>query len=501
MSGMLTLEQWRERAERQTYKTRAFIDGRYVDAASGKTFAVTCPSTGKLLTEVAECDSEDVDRAVAAARRSFESGDWSMMAKKDRKAVLLRFADLIDENMEELALIETLDCGKPISFSVKKDITGTAIMIRWFAEAIDKINDEIVPSRSDAIAMVTREPMGVVAAVVPWNYPMYLGYGAKVGPALAAGNSVILKPAEQTPLSAIWAAELASQAGIPDGVFNVLPGFGETAGQALGRHMDVDCVTFTGSGEIGKLFMKYSGESNMKRISLECGGKSPQVVLADCDLDLAGAVVAKGIFYNQGEVCNAGSRVIVEAPVKDALVERVIEHSKMYMPHDPLDPTTEMGAIVDAVQLKRITDYVEIGKQEGAELVLGGARVMEETGGFYFPPTVFDKVDNDMRLAREEIFGPVLSVITCDGFDEGIRIANDSDFGLTGSVWTKDIDKAHKAARALRCGVVWINEYNVSEMSTPFGGYKQSGFGRDKSLHALDKYCELKCTWIQLHDQ
>ena len=499
MSGMIALDEWKKRAQGASFQGKAFIGGKYVDAASGETFDCMSPRSGELLAQVAACGTEDVERAVKAARKAFEDGHWRKMAPKDRKVRLFKFAELIEANIEELALLETLDMGKPIKYSLSSDIPGAVKSLRWYGEAIDKIYDEIAPTRTDALALITREPMGVVAAVMPWNFPLYLAYGWKGAPALAAGNSFILKPAEQSPLTALRAAELAMEAGIPEGVFNVLPGLGEVTGKALGLHMDVDCLTFTGSSEVGKYFLQYAGQSNMKRVWLECGGKSPNIVLGDCpDLDKAAKVACDAIYFNQGEVCNAGSRLIVEESVKDALVEKIVEKSAAYQPGDPLDPSTEMGAIVDETQMNRILDYVESGQSEGAKLVVGGKRVMEETGGYYIPPTLFDKVANSMKIAREEIFGPVLSVIACKGVEDAIQIANDTPYGLAAGIWTRDITVAHRAARDLRAGFVYINTFDASDMSTPFGGYKESGFGRDKSLHAIDKYCELKTTWIEL---
>ncbi len=498
MSAALSIDTWRAEADRLDYRTQAFIGGKYVPAASGKTFERINPANGKVLARVALCDKEDVDRAVKAARAAFDKGTWSRLSPSERKRVLARFADLIDRHATELALLETLDMGKPIRDSSKIDIPLSAGCIRWYAEAVDKLYDEIAPTGPEAISLIRREPLGVVAAVVPWNFPLLMA-SWKIGPALATGNSLVLKPAEQSPLTAIRVAELAAEAGLPEGVFNVVPGFGETAGQALGRHMDVDCVAFTGSAEVGKFFLKYSGESNMKRVSLECGGKTPNIIMADApDLDAAATAAAWGIFFNQGEVCNAGSRLIVEESVKDRVVEKIMEVGRKLQPGDPLDPKTGMGAIVDKVQLERVLGYIEAGKKEGARLVMGGGRVRAETGGYYVEPTIFDKVDNRMTIAQEEIFGPVLSTISFTDPEEAVRIGNDTIYGLAAAVWTRDISKAFKTARALRAGVVWVNCFDNGHISSPFGGFKQSGFGRDKSLHAMEKYTELKATWIHI---
>ena len=498
MATPLSREELHKQARTLSIRSQAFINGKYVPAASGATFDCVNPATGQVITKVASTDAEDVNRAVKAARAAFEDGRWSRLAPAQRKKRLLAFAELVDKHAMELALIETMDMGKTIRDSSSADIPATVRCLAWYAETIDKIYDEIAPTDPSALALVTREPLGVVAAVVPWNFPLLMATW-KIAPVLATGNSIIVKPAEQSPLSAIRVAELAAEAGIPDGVFNVLPGFGETAGQALGRHMDVDCVTFTGSIEVGKLFLRYAGESNMKRVSCECGGKSPHIILSDTpNLDAAATSAAFGIFYNQGEVCNAGSRLLVESKIKDQVLEKIAAVAKDMQPGDPLDPATRMGAIVDKTQTDRVLGYIESGKNEGAELKLGGRRVRAETGGFYVEPTVFDRVEHGMRIAQEEIFGPVLATLTFKDEEDAIRIANDTIYGLAAAVWTRDLSKAHKIARALKAGTVWVNCYHHGDITVPFGGYKQSGFGRDKSLHALDKYVQLKTTWINL---
>ena len=499
MTEMLSREEWEAQASQLEIRNKAFIDGKYVDAVSGETFDCINPADGEVIAKVAACDAADVDKAVAAARRAFESGVWRDMPPAVRKRKLQKFADLMNKHSAELALLETLDMGKPIGDSSRIDIPASSGCIAWNAEAIDKIYDEIAPTDPRAVAMITREPLGVVAAVVPWNFPLLMA-SWKLGPALATGNSIILKPAEQSPLTAIRIAELAMDAGIPEGVLNVVPGFGETAGRALGIHMDVDAIAFTGSAEVGKYFLEYAGQSNMKRVSLECGGKTPNIVLADApDLDTAAKAAAFGIFFNQGEVCNAGSRLIVEETIKDEFLEKVMAVGQRLKPGHPLDPKTRMGAMVDETQMERVLGYIEVGKKEGAEIRLGGGRVNEETGGYYIEPTIFDKVDNKMKIAQEEIFGPVLSTITFKDVDEAIKIGNDTIYGLAAAVWTRDINKAFKAAKGLRAGSVWVNCFDHGDMTTPFGGFKQSGFGRDKSLHALEKYTEIKTTWIQLH--
>ncbi|MFB9128730.1 aldehyde dehydrogenase [Paraburkholderia dipogonis] len=488
---------WQDKAATLSIEGRAFIDGEYRDAEGGRTFDCLSPIDGKLLAKVADSGAADVDAAVAAARRAFDSGVWSGLNPRQRKAVLLRWAASIREHMDELALLETLDAGKPIADTTSVDVPGAAYCVEWFAEAIDKIGGEVAPADHHLVGLVTREPIGVVAAVVPWNFPILMA-SWKFGPALAAGNSVVLKPSEKSPLTAIRLAQLALEAGIPAGVFNVVPGAGEP-GKLLALHQDVDCLAFTGSTNVGKLIMQYAGQSNLKRVWLELGGKSPNIVMPDCpDMDRAANAAAGAIFYNMGEMCTAGSRLLVHRDIKDLFIDKLIAAARSYTPGNPLDPDTSMGAIVDKVQLERVLGYIEAGRAE-AGLLLGGARVKEDTGGFYIEPTIFEIPASGAKVAREEIFGPVLSVITFDTVEEAIRIANDSEYGLAAAVWTSNLTTAHEVSRKLRAGTVWVNCYDEGgDMNFPFGGYKQSGNGRDKSLHALEKYTELKSTLVRL---
>ncbi len=494
----LSRADWEKRAQDLKIEGRAFIHGEYTAAVSGDTFDCISPVDGRVLGKIASCDLADAELAVKDARATFNSGVWSRKAPVERKEIMIRFAALLDQHAEELALLETLDMGKPISDSLNIDLPGAARALSWSGEAIDKIYDEVAATPHNEIGLVTREPIGVVGAIVPWNFPLMMACW-KLGPALSTGNSVVLKPSEKSPLTAIRIAQLAIDAGIPAGVLNVLPGYGHTVGKALALHMDVDTIVFTGSTKIAKQLMVYAGESNMKRVWLEAGGKSPNIVFADApDLQAAAESAAGAIAFNQGEVCTAGSRLLVERSIKDKFVPLVIEALKGWKPGNPLDPETNVGALVDTQQMNNVLSYIEAGHTDGAKLVAGGKRTLEASGGTYVEPTIFDGVTNSMRIAQEEIFGPVLSVIAFDTAEEAVAIANDTIYGLAAAVWTSNISKAHLTAKALRAGSVWVNQYDGGDMTAPFGGFKQSGNGRDKSLHAFDKYTELKSTWIKL---
>jgi gamma-glutamyl-gamma-aminobutyraldehyde dehydrogenase len=452
-----------------------------------------------VLAQVASGDTPDIDAAVRAARRSFEDGRWSRLAPAERKKVLLRFADLIEANLEELATLDALEAGKPITDCREIDLPDAVKTFRWYAEAIDKVFDAVAPTGPEALGLIVREPIGVVGAVVPWNFPLLMATW-KVAPALASGNSMIVKPSRLTSLSAIRMAELASEAGLPDGVLNVVPGSGGEAGQALGRHMDVDMVTFTGSTEVGRQFLHYAAESNLKEITLECGGKSPQLVLAEPpDLDIVAEQVLFAALMNQGENCSCGSRLIVHESVHEGLVERLVAGLKAWTVGDPMSADTRIGPMIEQPHLDKVLGYIDAGRREGARVVTGGGRILEETGGYFVAPTIFDNVDNGMSIAREEIFGPVLSTIPFSSEAEGVRLANETAYGLAASVYTRDLDAAFRVSRALRAGTVGVNAYSEGDITTPFGGYKQSGFGgRDKGLEAFDQYTEKKTIWVTL---
>lgn len=477
---------------------RALIGGQRVAAQDGQTFDDRSPVDGRVIAQVARCGAADIDAAVAAARAAFESRRWAAQPPAQRKRVLVKLAELLLEHRDELALTECLDMGKPLRFARSVDVAGAANCIRWYGEAVDKVYDEIAPTPADSLALITREPLGVVGVIVPWNYPLLMA-AWKIAPALAAGNSVVLKPSEKSPLTALRLAELALEAGIPPGVFNVVPGYGPEAGSPLALHLDVDGIAFTGSTRVGKQIHVMAGQSNLKRAWTELGGKSPNLVFADCpDLDRAVEAAVNGVFFNQGESCNAPSRLFVEDSIKDAFLEKALALLPRYQPADPLAPGTLMGAVVDRTQLDTVLGYIASGQEQGARLLAGGSAVEPVAGGCYVQPTLFDGVSNDMRIAREEIFGPVLSVLSFRDAADAVRQANDSPYGLQAAVWTRDLNKAHGVARALRAGTVHVNQYNDDDITVPFGGFRQSGIGRDKSLHAFDKYTELKTTWIRI---
>lgn len=481
------------------FPTKAVIGGRSLDAEGGRTFATINPSTGEPLAQIAECSATDVDRAVTAARAAFDDGPWPRLSPAERKSTLQRFATVIEANAEELAELEVLEVGKPITDALGVDLPETVATIRWHAEAADKIYDKVSPSDPGFLSMIVREPLGVVAAVLPWNFPIMMA-AWKVGPALAEGNTMVLKPAEQSSMSTIRMAELAVEAGVPDGVLNVVPGFGEVVGKALGEHMGVDCVGFTGSTETGRLFLHYAADSNLKRVLLECGGKNPMIVMPDVeDLDVVADHAVNSIFWNMGENCSSNSRVLVHESRKEELLDLIVERTQEWVVADPMTTACRIGPLIEEDHMHKVLGHVEQAKKDGARLVFGGERALTETGGYFVQPTIFDGVTPDMAIAREEIFGPVLAVMSFSTAEEAIALANDTEYGLAASVFTSSNKTAHNAARMVRAGTVSVNCYGEGDQGTPFGGYKLSGFGgRDKSLAAHDQYCELKTVWMDL---
>jgi aldehyde dehydrogenase (NAD+) len=466
--------------------TKLLINNRWVPSESGKTFATVNPSTGEEICQVAEADAADVDKAVQAARRAFDQGPWKKMRASERGRLLHRLADLIEQNAEQLARLETLDNGKPLSIAKAVDVTKTIACYRYFAGWADKVQGKTIPIDGDFFCYTRHEPIGVIGQIIPWNYPLLM-QAWKLAPALATGNTIVMKPAEQTPLSALRLGELILEAGFPEGVVNLLPGFGPTAGAAIARHMDVDKVAFTGSTEVGRLIMEAAAKSNLKRISLELGGKSPNIIFADSDIDDAVEGAHLGLFVNQGQSCCAGSRVFVEQTIYDEFVEKSIARARKRRVGDPLDPLTDQGPQVSESQFDRIMGYIESGKREGPH-----------PRGYFIQPTVFSDVQDEMKIAREEIFGPVMSIIAFKDMDEVINRANRTTYGLAAGVWTRDIKKAHAVANSVRAGTVWVNCYHVLDTRAPFGGFKQSGMGRELGEYGLQQYTEVKTVTLKL---
>jgi len=492
MSDLLTTEEYKAIARGLTFPTQAFIDGSFRPAINGKTFDTVNPATGEVLARVAACNAADVDLAVQKARDAFEDGRWSRLHPRERKETLIRLAKLVKRNARELAVMESLDSGKTIFDCETVDIPETIQCLTWHAELIDKIYDQVSPASDNHIAMIVREPVGVVGLVLPWNFPLLM-LAWKIGPALAAGCSVIVKPAEETSLTALRVAELAMEAGVPAGVFNVVPGSGPDVGEPIGRHMDIDAVSFTGSTETGRRFLRYAAESNLKEVTLEMGGKNPAVVLDDAEnLDRVAAHIVNGAFWNMGENCSASSRLIVQKGVKDDLLKRIVAHAREWPVGDPLDPVNRVGALVSKAHYDKVCGYLD----KGAKVILGG----KADKGFV-EPTILDFADRDARQVREEIFGPVLSVLTVETFDEAIALANDTEYGLAASIFTANVKRALRGARAIRAGTVTVNSFGEGDISTPFGGFGQSGFGgRDNGIQAHDQYTQVKTIWVDLAD-
>lgn len=500
MSDLLTREEYEAIAKETPFPSNAWINGKYTGAKSGETFETVNPATGDKITDVASCGKDDVDYAVKKARQAFDSGVWSRMHPSERKDILIKWVKRLKRNRYELAVLESLESGKPVRDVATIDLEETIHCLAWYAEGADKLFDKVAPTQDDALGVIVREPVGVAACVLPWNFPMLM-LAWKAGPALAAGNSVIVKPAEQTSMTALRMAELATEAGIPDGVFNVVPGLGETAGKAIGEHPDIDVVSFTGSTEIGRYFLKYAADSNLKKVTLECGGKNPSVVLSDAEhLDAVAEHVVNACFWNMGQNCTSNSRLIVHQDVKEALVEKILIKVREWRTGDPLEPSNRLGSMVEKAHFEKVMGYIEQGKKEGAKLLLGG-EALAEGSGLFIPPTIFDGVTPEMTIAKEEIFGPVLAIITAGSDEEAFTIANDTCYGLQASLFTSNVRRALQGAKNLKAGTVTVNCYGEGDITTPFGGMKLSGFGgRDNGMEAFDQYLETKTIWVDLSE-
>ena len=496
--GFLTTQEYEKVAQSLTYNTKALINGKLVDAASGKTFDTVNPANGKVITSIASCGTEEVEEAVKAARAAFDSGKWSRIAPEERKKMLFKFADLIEQNATELAVMESIDSGKPICDTVEGDVPETVECFRFAAEAIDKINDEITPTNGDSLCLVRREPIGVCAAILPWNFPILMS-AWKLAPILAAGNCVVVKPAKLTSLTLLKLAELSLEAEIPAGVLNVVPGSGKLIGDALANHKEIDLITFTGSTAVGRNLLNCSGNSNIKRVLLELGGKNPCVVTQDIDnLDYAAEEIVKAALWNMGENCTQNSRIIMHKDIKDKLLPKILKEVEKWKVGNPLDPTNLHGALIERAHMEKVLEYVEIGKQEGADLIYGGEQILKETGGNFLKPAVFDNCNQSMRIIREEIFGPVFAIETYTDIEEAIAMANDTEYGLQASVWSDNIHKVQTLTSGIKAGVISVNHFSEGDMTTPFGGFKQSGFmGRDKSIWANKQYTELKSVYVK----